>query len=1351
MTLVPRRARKLLDPHSRTLETPEAEDLQAFRSLSAWVLLGEPGAGKTTVFQEEAKAIGGECLRIGQFINADIDPEWQGKTLFLDGLDEVRASSGTDSSVIELICRQIKRLGNPRFRIACRAADWYGSIDRDDLKAVSPDRQISVLLLQPLSHQDILDILRDNYEVEKPQDFIETAKKQQVDGLLDNPQTLGLLAGAVNKGNEWPETRDDTYRLACEKLAQEDNPRNRHKKRGKIKSVGQLLDAAGQISAVLLLSDKTGLAQDKDAADENFPELEALSPPDYETAHQALDTKLFRPEGEQRAVPSHRSIAEYLAARWLSQRINEGLPLGRVLNLLLGRDGRAVAGLRGLYAWLALHSLTAKTRLIESDPLTVVIYGDVKPMSLEDKRQILAGLRREAEAFAGFRQDTRTKHPFGALAEAGLVEDFRAILNNPERDEASQAHVECVLDILAEGEAQTELAEEVRAVICDETRWPRVRYAALYAWLIKLNCDSRSKLALLDDISSNAISDPNDQLASLLLRYLYPTYLYPKDLLRHLHPPKLFNYIGDYIWFWIHELPKLAPDDHLPILLDGLADYLEHCSNVSSELRIHEMRDSLLARGVTAHGDDITNERLFRWLGIGADIFGHINKEKSEYQRIADWLSIRPERYKALLALCFKQCEHDEHPVICVGINKSRLHNAKPPDDLGLWHLEQVSLTASDDLAQIHLYEAVNALINQRGTAGLSLETLEEWSIANPERKHWLQPMLVWDIPNRQEGHQRKYSEAKREHTIGLTPHLQAIRSGTARVDLLGHLARIWEPSPFDSTQCATISERFDNFCENGPDVLAAAEAGFRLCPQRTDLPTVDEIINLKIKDRRHFISLPCLIGMELYWQEDPEQIDHISDDTLRQMIAFCLADGSGNSREWFTHLAQERSALFSSVLIDYMGKTWKAGRDVMNIIYLLERDPRYHAVVNIAVSRLLEVFPVRARLDQLHNLERLQKIALHYIPESLATLIEKKTAMKGMDKPQKVYWLATATLLDSDRNKAALWDYIGKSDVLAKYFFDYLDDPISGLRDMDYNLSANTIGRLIELLTPHAEIERLQGVGFESEAERRGNGVRSLIDRLATMATNEAAQELDRLLGLPNLKKLKYLLENARHELRLKQRESEFRFLSPREVAQVLANREPASAADLAMLALDHLDTIAMEIRQDNDDGFRAFWNVWKEDNTIKKNQREENYCRDALLTRLRLRLAPLGIDCQPEGDYSNDKRADLRLTYRSELELPIEIKRDTNDELWTALKNQLINQYAISPRAYGYGIYLVLWFGEKGIPGAKDGGKKPTSPQELQARLEAQLDPVEKQRIFVRVLDVSWPKSNKTIIPAI
>ena len=1343
MILVPRLARKLVDPEYRVLETPEAEDLQVFRSLSAWVLLGEPGAGKSTAFEQEAQATGGQWLRIAEFIDADLDEDWKNKTLFLDGLDEIRASGGVDST-IELIRKQLKRLGKPPFRIACRAADWYGSTDRDVLKSVSPDRQITVLLLEPLSEDDILKILRENHGVEVPQAFIERAKKYGISDLLNNPQTLGLLADAVALGNQWPESRDETYRLACEKLAEEANKRQRIKMRGQPRTLEQLLDAAGQLSAVLLLSDKTGFALDPESADGRFPVLADFSPPELASAYQVINSKLFRPEAEERVVPSHRSIAEYLAARWLARRIDgEGLPLGRVLNLLLGRDGRAVAGLRGLYGWLALHCHSARTRLIEADPLTVVVYGDVKPMLLEDKRRILEGLRHEAEFFAGYRWDTPMAHLFGALSDTKLEGDFRTILEVPERDEASQAHVDCVLAILAEGEALPELAPTVLEVFRDETRWPRVRENALQTWL-KLVDDPHAKLALLEEIAAGRVIDDDDQLVGMLLRHLYPAHLMPDALLRHLHKPKDLYYWGDYVLFWNNHLLTSVPDKHIPILLDRLVNRLESIEDDDYKEVINKMANSLLARGIEAFGDQITDKRLYSWLGIGFYETSSILNQGNDYQKIADWLSARPERYKAVLAVCFSHGEHEEHPVYFVRTQEGRLHNAIPPEDIGLWHLTQVSLTKNEKLAELHLSEAINALSYQKGATGLSLEILEAWGTANPEWKQLLDSLLSWDIPdwrvsavNNEKNREQIRAEAKRNHTIRLTRHLEAIRTGTARIDLLYELAGVWE-NRFNDIRGDTVPQRFNNYCENAQEALAAAKTGFLLCPERGDLPSVDEIIDLNINKKQYFIHLPCLIGMGLRWQTSPSEIDKIPDVILRRMIAFSLTDGTGNTPEWFAYLVRSRPEMIAEIFIAYANKSLKVGQYYLHGVNPLENDPCYLAVARIAVPRVLENFPVRALSGQLRLLAKFIKIGLEHFSECLPALVEEKTALKGMDKPQKVYWLTTATLLNPINNEALLWSFVGTSEILTSHLADFLTEHLTGPRQ-GYEVSPKMIGKLIEQLAPHAETELKFGVQDHSDANRRGDQARSLINRLGTMNTDSAAQEIDRLLGLPTLNKLKFMLESTRHQLRLRQRESEFRFLTPQEVAQVLANSEPASAADLAMLALDHLDSIAKEIRQDNDDGLIGFWNV---ENKKPTSQREENLCRDALLTRLRPHLAPLGIDCQPEKDHANDKRADLNLSYRADFELPIEIKRDSNPSLWTALRSQLINQYTIAPKAYGYGIYLVLWFGGQGMPRVTDGGKKINSPQELQTRLEAQLAPEERQRIFIRVLDVSWPK---------
>jgi hypothetical protein len=218
-----------------------------------------------------------------------------------------------------------------------------------------------------------------------------------------------------------------------------------------------------------------------------------------------------------------------------------------------------------------------------------------------------------------------------------------------------------------------------------------------------------------------------------------------------------------------------------------------------------------------------------------------------------------------------------------------------------------------------------------------------------------------------------------------------------------------------------------------------------------------------------------------------------------------------------------------------------------------------------------------------------------------------------------------------------------------------------------------------------------------------------------------------------------RYRIQSTLEQQQARRRETEFKFLDLKAVANVLANQAPANVADLTYLALSYLDDIAHELRNANDDGYRMFWNITK---AQPIGRREENLCRDVLLTRLRPRLTAHGISIAPEYDHTGDKRADLHLDYRNQLALPIEIKRDDHANLLTALRNQLITQYVDAPKSEGHGIYLVLWFGEsKSLKSLPKRQPKPTTPAELKTILEDQLTLEERQRVFVRVLDVSWP----------
>ena len=150
----------------------------------------------------------------------------------------------------------------------------------------------------------------------------------------------------------------------------------------------------------------------------------------------------------------------------------------------------------------------------------------------------------------------------------------------------------------------------------------------------------------------------------------------------------------------------------------------------------------------------------------------------------------------------------------------------------------------------------------------------------------------------------------------------------------------------------------------------------------------------------------------------------------------------------------------------------------------------------------------------------------------------------------------------------------------------------------------------------------------------------------------------------------------------------------------------------------------------------WRPFWNEGPHREPIAP--RHENSCRDALLSRLRERLPP-AADAQPEGRYAEDRRADVRVACGG-FHVPIEVKKDSHRDLWSALHDQLIAHYAQDPATDGYGIYMVFRFGEGGPP--PPDGPPPRSADELEARLAESLSAPEARRISVCVIDVSPPR---------
>ena len=161
--IVPRTCTEISAGDADRRQDEEPRPVEAFRDAPAYVLLGDPGAGKTTAFETECAALGEQACPITarDFLAFDpqYHPEWRGKTLFIDGLDEVRAGSSDARTPFDAIRGRLDTLGRPRFRLSCREADWLGANDRNHLEAVSPDGKVTVLRLNPLTDSDIVQLL----------------------------------------------------------------------------------------------------------------------------------------------------------------------------------------------------------------------------------------------------------------------------------------------------------------------------------------------------------------------------------------------------------------------------------------------------------------------------------------------------------------------------------------------------------------------------------------------------------------------------------------------------------------------------------------------------------------------------------------------------------------------------------------------------------------------------------------------------------------------------------------------------------------------------------------------------------------------------------------------------------------------------------------------------------------------------------------------------------------------------------------------------------------------------------------------------------------------------------------
>lgn len=259
---------------------------------------------------------------------------------------------------------------------------------------------------------------------------------------------------------------------------------------------------------------------------------------------------------------------------------------------------------------------------------------------------------------------------------------------------------------------------------------------------------------------------------------------------------------------------------------------------------------------------------------------------------------------------------------------------------------------------------------------------------------------------------------------------------------------------------------------------------------------------------------------------------------------------------------------------------------------------------------------------------------------------------------------------------------------------------------------------------------------------------IRSAIDRLSASGDPEAGNNLKALIASSDPSWRALLTHAAAEHARL-MRDNLFIAPSVAELKAALAGGPPASPADLAAVVLEEIERYRSTLRTGSEMPWKRYWNT--DHNGAAEKPQIENEDRDRLLELFKLRLEHYGVAASmPEARRGENTRADVLLLSHAGKNLPIEAKRHYNPELWTAAEEQLAG-YAADEGAFGYGVYLVFWFGaEYGVPARRDRKNRPASAEELEAMLQSDLPSTLEGKISVIVLDVSRPATMSKPKPA-
>lgn len=1326
---------KIIDGEENMSTYRSVSDL---RTLPYVVLLGEPGIGKTTVFETEATNENAAIMKVRDLMTSKVLP--QGGTLFLDGLDEYRVD-GEKANKVHDLAQAILACNVDRWRLSCRSEDWRKAADSDPIQRRAANQKIVVAQLLPLNSEEaeaVLKVLGDP----DPKVFLKKAEDLGAAGFIESPLSLKLLHKAVSHSGAWPSKRIDLFSSAVERLSFETNDEYKQIERA---SPVQIIDIASRACLILLLSGSRALwrsngqppAEDGDSRAYLSDYLLELN---RQHLSDALDTALFRGEGES-FEPMHRTIAEYLAGRDLAQVVigkygRAAFPLSRALALITGPDGLPPTELRGLFGWFATHlshlgDALGAARLIRQDAGAVLAYGDAAIFNKANRIEILNNLDRNDPYF---RMSDVGDTAIGGLAGEDLVEEFAKILN----DQSDGTHrMLTVFEALKSGPPVFSLSPLMLSISLDPARSEWQRRNAMDVTL-HIASDSKAMCRFLfDSLVDEKISSNRAALRAYLAAQMSTDELSVSDIKTVLSDYQSADDNGTSMV--LYQLQKnLEKNPPLTLFDERKSNWLEEKRHGHHSFEVEHFIDHVLAEAIrsTRYLDPI---RLWRWASNVRD-WTWENLGKKTAAALSSWIDQVAGRDVALFraALSEDEVSKGSWTVVNSYVATTRRH---PSNAIIIDLIESAIHANSSKLAKRILQIAVHAALCN-GVDSYAYWRLYDYLCRQQNTKRLLEKLTVsriekWRLFNykdKKKHVQRRWKDVA-ANVKALLPVVEKMAMGE-EVMQLDWAAQIYFERK-DNRSSAAGLERIKR--RTNDEITSAILQGWGVLLKGKFEVDSRMLGKADAESRRFFIEFPILAELD---RMIDGQIELVVEELPLLVPIIILKSGSiiehGERRTALEKIAKQRldiePKLSELELYNYWDAMLDAGATRLDGMWRFA-DPELQ--IQSIPDVLQNLLSNRPSMPE-QALKMILRAASKNVDRSkLQNLMEKAVANPLVQGYQKIIWCFLGMALDPTQYEKKL------QAELAQYSAEKLIEKLAGIFESFSPYEGNRLqyeAAVIRVIAPFVEPGLPRKSGWVTPMMQVNDRLNSALNWIGNQSSIESLRTVGELIDDKSLDAHRNHLRHARAQILFRYRDSIFQHPLAKIIEQAIAGGAPANAADLRAVVVEELVRLRAEMHIVDNTPWKRYWNTDANGNVTEP--RVENQCRDALKERLQDRLKAYQINALiPEARRAEETRVDMLVMNAAGRNLPIEIKRHYHKEMWVAASTQL-QGYASDPGADGNGIYLVFWFGEiKPTPPRSDGKRSPESANELEGMIISDLSSELRERTDVIVMDVSQP----------